>query len=219
MSFEDLGIRFRDEELLRLALTHRSVSSEDPSRADNERLEFLGDAVLQLVVTDRLYADFPELPEGQMAKVRAAIVSGATLAEVARSIDLGSYVELSPAEERSGGRSKVSILADAMEALIGAVYLDADFEAADRLIRRLWAGRIEEKAANPGVKDFKTRLQEVLAAAGKRPVYQVTGTGPDHQRSFEAVVGVDGGELGRGEGKSKKAAEQAAAEEALRALR
>jgi ribonuclease-3 len=219
MSFEDLGIRFRDEELLRLALTHRSVSSEDPSRADNERLEFLGDAVLQLVVTDRLYADFPELPEGQMAKVRAAIVSGATLAEVARSIDLGSYVELSPAEERSGGRSKVSILADAMEALIGAVYLDAGFEAADRLIRRLWAGRIEEKAANPGVKDFKTRLQEVLAAAGKRPVYQVTGTGPDHQRSFEAVVGVDGGELGRGEGKSKKAAEQAAAEEALRALR
>jgi ribonuclease-3 len=151
--------------------------------------------------------------------VRAAIVSGATLAEVARSIDLGSYVELSPAEERSGGRSKVSILADAMEALIGAVYLDAGFEAADRLIRRLWAGRIEEKAANPGVKDFKTRLQEVLAAAGKRPVYQVTGTGPDHQRSFEAVVGVDGGELGRGEGKSKKAAEQAAAEEALRALR
>ena len=219
MSFEDLGIRFRDEELLRLALTHRSVSSEDPSRADNERLEFLGDAVLQLVVTDRLYADFPELPEGQMAKVRAAIVSGATLAEVARSIDLGSYVELSPAEERSGGRSKVSILADAMEALIGAVYLDAGFEAADRLIRRLWAGRIEEKAANPGVKDFKTRLQEVLAAAGKRPVYQVTGTGPDHQRSFEAVVGVDGGELGRGEGKSKKAAEQAAAEEALRGLR
>ena len=219
MSFEDLGIRFRDEDLLRLALTHRSVSSEDPSRADNERLEFLGDAVLQLVVTDRLYADFPELPEGQMAKVRAAIVSGATLAEVARSIDLGSYVELSPAEERSGGRSKVSILADAMEALIGAVYLDAGFEAADRLIRRLWAGRIEEKAANPGVKDFKTRLQEVLAAAGKRPVYQVTGTGPDHQRSFEAVVGVDGDELGRGEGKSKKAAEQAAAEEALRALR
>lgn len=213
-----LGHTFGDRALLDLALTHRSVSSELADRLDNERLEFLGDAVLQLVVTDRLYADFPDMAEGKMAKVRAAVVSGATLAEVARSIDLGSHLDLSPAEERSGGRSKSSILADALEALIGAVYLDGGFAAAEALVNRLWEGRIEEKAANPGVRDFKTRLQEVLAATGRRPHYDVTGSGPDHRREFSAVVTVDGEVVGSGEGQSKKAAEQAAAERALRSL-
>lgn len=209
---------FSDSGLLALALTHRSASAEEPGRADNERLEFLGDAVLQLVVTDRLYTDFPDMPEGQMAKVRAAVVSGSTLAEVARSIDLGAHIELSPAEERSGGRSKSSILADALEALIGAVYLDAGYQAAERVVLELWGGRIAEKAANPGIRDYKTRLQEVLAASGRRPEYRVSGTGPDHDREFAAVVIVDGSELGEGMGRSKKAAEQAAAEEAIRSL-
>jgi ribonuclease-3 len=213
-----LGFTFGDPSLLDLALTHRSVSAENFDRSDNERMEFLGDAVLQLVVTDRLYADYPELPEGQMAKVRAAVVSGSTLSEAAREIDLGSYIELSPSEERSGGRAKDSILADALEAVIGAVYLDSGFEPAEKLVLGLLGSRIEEKALNPGVKDYKTRLQEVLATAGRRPQYEVTGAGPDHQRMFSAAISVDGEVLGVGEGNSKKAAEQAAAERALKAL-
>lgn len=213
-----LGLSFRDPNLLDLALTHRSVSAENLDRSDNERLEFLGDAVLQLAVTDRLYADYPDLPEGQMAKVRAAVVSGSSLAEAARAMDLGSYVELSASEERSGGRTKDSILADALEAVIGALYLDSGFPAAERLVLALLGPRIEEKALNPGLKDYKTRLQEVLAAAGKRPNYAVTGTGPDHQRTFSAMISVDGEVLGVGEGNSKKAAEQVAAERALKQL-
>ena len=215
---EVLGLSFRDPTLLELALTHRSVSAENLDRSDNERMEFLGDAVLQLVVTDRLYADYPDLPEGQMAKVRAAVVSGSSLAEAARAMDLGSYVELSASEERSGGRTKDSILADALEAVIGAVYLDSGFPAARKVVLRLLGTRIEEKALNPGLKDYKTRLQEVLAAAGKKPSYEVTGTGPDHQRTFSATISVDGEVLGVGEGNSKKAAEQVAAQRALKHL-
>jgi ribonuclease III len=213
-----LGLSFRDPALLDLALTHRSVSAENPDRFDNERMEFLGDAVLQLAVTDRLYADYPGLPEGQMAKVRAAVVSGSSLAEAARAMNLGSYVELSASEERSGGRSKDSILADALEAVIGAVYLDSGYPAAEKLVLSVLGPRIEEKALNPGLKDYKTRLQEVLAAAGKRPDYSVTGTGPDHQRTFSATISVDGEILGVGEGNSKKAAEQVAAQRALKHL-
>jgi ribonuclease-3 len=213
-----LGHTFADRDLLLLALTHRSVSADDPGRADNERLEFLGDAVLQLVITERLYQDYPQLPEGQMAKIRAALVSRPTLAEIARTIDLGAYLELSPSEERSGGRGKDSILANAMEAVIGAVYLDAGLEVAGRMILDLWGGRIEDRARQPGIKDYKTRLQEVLAQAGKRPAYEVTGSGPDHDRWFVAEVVIDGEVMGRGEGRSKKEAEQGAAEEALRRL-
>ncbi|MGF1617196.1 MAG: ribonuclease III [Acidimicrobiia bacterium] len=215
---EILGLSFRDPTLLDLALTHRSVSAENLDRSDNERMEFLGDAVLQLAVTDRLYADYPNLPEGQMAKVRAAVVSGSSLAEAARAMGLGSYLELSASEERSGGRSKDSILADALEAVIGAVFLDSGYPAAEKLVLSLLGSRIEEKALNPGLKDYKTRLQEVLAAAGKRPTYTVTGTGPDHQRTFSAMISVEGEVLGAGEGNSKKAAEQVAAQRALKHL-
>ncbi len=215
----DLGHRFSDPSLLALALTHRSVSSEDSSRSDNERLEFLGDAVLQLAVTDRLYSDFPDLPEGQMAKVRAAVVSGETLAEVARALDLGRYLEVSPSEERSGGRNKDSMLADALEAVIGAIYLDSGFESAESFVHRCLGSRITEKAANPGSRDYKTRLQEALAAQGERPSYEVLGKGPDHDRSFTAQVTVEGRLLGEGQGRSKKAAEQAAAEQALALLK
>lgn len=215
---EVLGLSFQNPTLLDLALTHRSVSAENLDRSDNERMEFLGDAVLQMAVTSRLYADYPDLPEGQMAKVRAAVVSGSSLAEAARAMDLGSYVELSASEERSGGRTKDSILADALEAVIGAVYLDSGYPAAEKLVLRLLGPRIEEKALNPGLKDYKTRLQEVLAAAGKQPSYAVTGSGPDHQRTFSAMISVDGEVLGVGEGNSKKAAEQVAAERALKHL-
>lgn len=219
MSFEDgLGYTFAEPNLLRLALTHRSVSSDDPSRNDNERLEFLGDAVLQLVVTDLLYESYPHLAEGQMAKVRAAVVSRGTLSEIAHTLDLGEHIELSPSEEATGGREKASILADGVEAVIGAIYLDGGLDPARAMILRFWADQVTERAKRPGVKDYKTRLQELVAREGKRPVYRVKGAGPDHARRFVAVVSVNGTDYGSGEGHSKKQAEQAAAEVALDVL-
>lgn len=219
MSLEaKLGHRFTRPELLSQALTHRSMTSDDPVRADNERLEFLGDAVLQLVITHLLHDDYPELAEGEMAKVRAAVVSRPALVEIARSLELGAHIELAPGEERTGGREKDSILADAIEAVIGAVYLDGGLQAARSLVLRLWSYRVAERALRPGVRDYKTRLQELLARDGRRPVYEVEGSGPDHQRQFRAVVLIEGRPVGRGVGRSKKEAEQAAAEQALTSL-
>lgn len=215
---ESVGHRFSAPELLRLALTHRSVSADNPARNDNERLEFLGDAVLQLVITDLLFERYPQLAEGQMAKVRAAVVSKPTLAALARSLDVGSHLELAPAEERTGGRKKDSILADALEAIIGAVYLDAGIDTVREVVLGLWSERVAERAKRPGVKDYKTRLQEVLARRGIRPVYETVGSGPDHDRRFAATVSVDGEVVGQGTGRSKKQAEQVAAGEALEVL-
>ena len=214
-----LAYNFDDPELLALALIHRSVSSEENSHLDNERLEFLGDAVLQLAVTDYLYAQFPRLAEGKLAKVRAGVVSRPTLADVARSIDLGAHIKLTAAEDRTGGREKDSIMADALEAVIGAVYLDAGLEAATGLVLRLWGDRIDDRAKRPGLKDYKTRLQEVLAKNGRRPEYLTEGSGPDHEPSFVARVEVEAVLLGMGSGRSKKEAEQAAAQQALETLR
>jgi ribonuclease-3 len=220
MSLEgEIGYAFQSPALLELALTHRSVSSDNANRANNERLEFLGDAVLQLVVTDYLYANYPDLAEGKLAKVRAAVVSRPALADVARSMSLGHHVELTVAEERTGGRDKDSILADTVEALIGAVYLDGGLDAAGRVVLRLWGNRVDERARQPGLKDYKTRLQEVLAKDGRLPVYVTDGSGPDHARTFVARVSVDGAYLGEGSGRSKREAEQGAAEKAIEALR
>ena len=219
MSLEgSLGYTFTRPSLLRLALTHRSVSSDDPGRKDNERLEFLGDAVLQLVVTDLLYESYPQLAEGQMAKVRAAVVSRTTLAEVARVLDMGDHVELASSEAATGGREKESILADTVEAVIGAIYLDGGFDLSRKVVLGLWSDRVAERAKEPGVKDYKTRLQELTARDGARPEYDVDGTGPDHDRRFSAVVTVSGTKRGFGEGRSKKEAEQAAARQALESL-
>lgn len=213
-----VGYKFDQPSLLELALTHRSVSSENPARKDNERLEFLGDAVLQLVVTDLLYEKYPHLAEGQMAKVRAAVVSRSSLAEIAGVLAVGAHIELSPSEEATGGRGKDSILADAVEALIGAIYLDGGIGPVREMIISLWADLVAERAKQPGVKDYKTRLQELTARQGLRPQYTVEGTGPDHDRRFAAQVAVDGVDYGSGEGRSKKQAEQEAARVALETL-
>lgn len=212
---EGLGYRFTDGSHLDGALIHRSHTAEHPDRPDNERLEFLGDAVLQLVVTDFLYENYPDLREGQMAKVRAACVNRDELAVVARRIGLGDHIRLGVGEMQSGGHDKDSILADTMEAVIAAVYLDGGLEEAQRMILGLWSDLIIGKAADPGRRDFKTRLQERLAADGKRPTYVVSGSGPDHARVFTAIVELDGRRLGEGAGRSKKEAEQAAARAAL----
>lgn len=215
---EELGYTFTNRSLLGLALTHRSVSADDPSKKDNERLEFLGDAVLQLAVTAYIYDAFPDLHEGNLAKIRAGLVSRPILADVARSIGLAQHIELTSAEERTGGREKDSIMADALEAVIGAVFVDSGLVPATDVVLRLWGSRIDERARRPGLKDYKTRLQEVLAKDGRLPVYESEGTGPDHEQTFTASVGVDGVVLGTGSGRSKKEAEQGAAEEALSIL-
>ncbi|HSG78156.1 MAG TPA: ribonuclease III [Acidimicrobiia bacterium] len=212
-----LGHRFTDPLLLHRALVHRSYSAEVEGEEPNERLEFLGDAVLGLIVADALY-DGWNLPEGQMAKVRAAVVNETSLAAVATAIGLGSELLLGRGEEATGGRTKPSILADAMEAVLGAVYLDAGLDAALRVVLEHWGDLITERAAAPGRRDYKTRLQEILATRGLVPSYEVEGSGPDHARLFEATVRADGDVIGRGSGTSKKRAEQEAAEEALAAL-
>ena len=211
----NLGTRFENPEHLRAALVHRSYVAEHHNADHNERMEFLGDAVLQMVVTEYLFEHHPELAEGEMAKVRAGLVNGIELAEVAREIELGEHLVLSRGELASGGQDKESILADAMEAVIAAIFLDQGFEGARRFILERWAGRIEARVAAPGKRDYKTRLQEVLAQVGNRPRYRVTEAGPDHDKTFTAAVEVDGVIVGGGTGRSKKEAEQYAAADAL----
>jgi ribonuclease-3 len=207
-----LGWEVGDNELFERALSHRSWCAETPGTSSNERLEFLGDAVLGLVVTDHLFRTYPTLPEGELAKVRASVVNSAALAEVAASLDIGDALLLGKGEGQSGGREKPSILGDAMEAVIGAVYMDRGWQAAEDLVMRLLGDRIEEAAAGPGGQDYKTRLQELCARRfDALPDYEVKDEGPDHAKRFDAVVRVAGIKRGTGHGRSKKQAEQGAA--------
>ncbi|MFF8954464.1 ribonuclease III [Streptomyces sp. NPDC014894] len=214
-----LGYHLESALLVR-ALTHRSYAYENGGLPTNERLEFLGDSVLGLVVTDTLYRTHPDLPEGQLAKLRAAVVNSRALAEVGRGLELGLFIRLGRGEEGTGGRDKASILADTLEAVIGAVYLDQGLEAASELVHRLFDPLIE-KSSNLGAGlDWKTSLQELTAAEGLGvPEYVVTETGPDHEKTFTAAARVGGVSYGTGTGRSKKEAEQQAAESAWREIR
>lgn len=201
-------------------MAHRSWCAETAGEDSNERLEFLGDAVLQLVVTDHIFRTYDRLPEGELAKVRASVVSSAALAEVAAALDVGDALLLGKGEDQSGGREKPSILADAMEAVIGAVYLDAGWKATEELVMRLLGEHIGAAAAGPGGHDYKTRLQELAARQfDQMPRYEVRDEGPDHAKRFYASVVLQGTHRGRGEGRSKKQAEQAAARMAWEWLR
>ena len=202
-------------EMLERALTHRSFAYENGGLPTNERLEFLGDSVLGLIVTDTLFREFPDLPEGQLAKLRAAVVNMRALAGVARGLRLGDYVYLGKGEEGTGGRDKSSILADTLEAVIGAVYLDRGLPEADALVHRLFDPVIARSARLGAGLDWKTSLQELTAAEILGvPEYLVEESGPDHQKSFRASVRIGGRTFGSGEGRSKKEAEQQAAETA-----
>jgi ribonuclease III len=215
-----LGWVFRDESLLELALTHRSYSAENGLEDSNERLEFLGDSVLGFVVTTFVYHEYPRLPEGELAKLRAVVVSSETLARLAKAIDLGVALRLGKGEDASGGRAKQSILADAMEAVIAAVYLDGGLEAAREVVLGAFESTIREQAIGPGGGDYKTRLQELAAqVVDQLPRYQIRHEGPDHSKRFFASVQLRGRTYGTGEGRSKKAAEQSAAREAWQRLR
>ena len=214
-----LGVRFRDLELREASLTHRSFAFERGRDVTNERLEFLGDAVLGLVVTDLAFDRFPDLSEGQLAKLRAAIVNMQSLAEVARDLDLGSVLLLGRGEELSGGRDKASILADGLEAVLGAVYVDLGLDTARDLIERLFWPRMEAYARGEGARDYKTILQELASQALRSmPEYRLEERGPDHEKEFTAVVYLAGTAWGTGRGRSKKEAEQRAAREAFEKL-
>jgi ribonuclease-3 len=210
-----LGVSFRDDALRQVALTHRSYAFERGTEVTNERLEFLGDSVLGVVVTDMAYRAYPHLPEGSLAKLRAAIVNMTALADVARELGLGELVLLGKGEELSGGRDKPSILADALEAVFGAVYLDRGLEVASELIGRLFRPRMEAYVRGEGDRDYKTILQEVSSQELRSmPEYRLEERGPDHQKEFTATVFLGGEPLGTGTGRSKKEAEQQAAREA-----
>ena len=217
-----LGYTFRDEGLLRLALTHPSVAHEQGGNIQhNQRLEFLGDAVLQLVLTTELYQKFPEVDEGPLTKARAQMVNRRTLASQGRRLGLGEHLILSRGEESSGGRERPSALADAFEALLGAIFLDAGFATARDFVLRQFREEFGELEVIPNLENPKGELQELLQASSpEAPQYQLQSvTGPDHDRLFQSSVFHQGDELGRGTGKSKKEAESRAAMAALQALR
>ena len=211
---DSLGHEFSNRELLRRALLHRSYAAEAELAESYERLEFLGDAVLQLAVTQYLFEAYRDMAEGEMAKVRAAVVNEPTLAAVARRLRLGPLVMLGRGESLTGGADKDSILSDVAESVLGALYLEAGFERAKEIILRHWAPLVDARAAAPGRADYKTRLQEDLARDGLRPKYVVDGEGPEHSKVFTASVYAGDRLLGTGTGSSKKRAEQAAAEAA-----
>jgi len=212
-----LGYHFKDRALLERALRHASWCNEQQGERgeDNERLEFLGDAVLDLVVGHRLMIRYPQLREGELSVTRAQVVSETGLSDVAGQLGIGQWLMLGKGEEKSGGRTKPSILADAFEAIVAAVYLDSGFEAADAMVHRLLAQRIETVEFK-GFYDFKTRLQETAQARMKAtPTYQVVQElGPDHDKRFVVAVQINNDEWARAVGKSKKEAEQMAAAEA-----
>jgi ribonuclease-3 len=211
-----LGYRFKRLDLLALALTHRSYANEQGVPEHYERLEFLGDSVLGLVTAEWLYNEHPELPEGELSKLKAQLVSRDTLADHALELELGAELKIGVGEERSGGRSKSSLLADSMEAVFGALFLDGGIEAARSVIQPMLVSTFDERPQLADA-DAKTQLQEVAQALGwDLPEYRLTGSsGPDHSKTFLVECWLDGKLSGQGEGTSKKVAEQRAAADAL----
>jgi ribonuclease III len=220
-----LGYEFKNPQLLELACIHKSYGNEHRSRErvdvrDNERLEFLGDAVLDLTISQLLLERFPDCSEGDLSKLRAGLVNEKSLARVARALNLGDFLWLGKGESHTGGREKDSIIASAFEAVVAAVYLDGGFTEADRWVRGLFASRIESRLEHHGLQDYKTRLQEVVQARFRSaPRYEVVqSSGPDHAKTFEIRLVINGQVAATASGRSKKEAEQSAARVALEAL-
>ena len=213
---QKINFKVKDVQTLRTALTHRSFTSENEGAPNNERLEFLGDAILDLVVSDILFKTFPEMPEGEMAKARSAVVNEDTLAEIGAELELGKYMFFGKGEAKSGGSNKPSILADCIEAIIAAMYLDAGFDFVCVFVQKHWESRALISADKPGDADYKTRFQEVVVKKyGFKPRYILEGSGPEHTRIFTAQVFIGEEKFGEGVGRSKKIAEQDAAHAGL----
>ncbi len=216
---EALGVEI-EPSLLQLAFTHRSYAYEADSKETNERLEFLGDSVLGLIVTEELYKRYPDFDESRLSPLRSGVVNMRALADIARTLELGQYIRLGKGEEVTNGRDKNSLLADALEALIGAIYLQCGFEKCTEIVRRLIATTMDSAVARGAGLDGKTALQELAASLGKgAPEYVVTEEGPDHDKNFTATAMVSGEALAIGTGKSKREAEQIAARIAYESLK
>ena len=217
---EKLGYTFQNRALLENALTHSSYANENKHTGaqSNERLEFLGDSVLGMVTADYLYRVHPDLPEGDLTRTRAALVCEGSLVEVAQQLELGTYLKLGKGEDAGGGRERPSIVADAVEAVLAAVYLDGGIGSARKIIQRFILDREEEKS---GSRDYKTALQELVQReSGQVLAYRLVGsTGPDHAKRFQVEVELNGAPVGAGEGRSKKEAEQVAAKAAIAKLK
>lgn len=217
-----INYRFQNEKLLYTALIHTSFANENgiPHYKNNQRLEFLGDAVLDLIVSEELFKEFPRYPEGDLTKIRAMVVCEAKLAEKARMINLGDHLFLGKGEEATGGRSRSSVLADAFEALIGAIYLDGGYESVKKFIKNYLMDDAFKIGAEKDFKDYKTALQELVQNNFKKNIEYIIykEEGPDHRKIFYVSVILNNRELGRGKGRSKKEAEQMAAREALKRL-
>ena len=220
---KSLGISFQQESLLEQAFVHSSYINENPdfAQSSNERLEFLGDAILDFIMTEELYEEFPELPEGKLTEIRASLVRRDTLAELASSLKLGDWLLFGQGEEANGGRTKVSTLANAMEALVGALYLDQGLPKAKAFVLRQFKPELEKIKAGKTTPNYKALVQELVQGQNRpTPVYRlVEATGPDHSKQFTAEILVEGEAMGRGTGRSKKAAESQAARAAWEKLR
>jgi len=219
---QNLSLRLKDQSILQQALVHSSYVNENPGLASgsNERLEFLGDAILGLIISKQLYQDFPSLAEGELTRLRAVLVRRDTLAQIARTIALGDYLFIGKGEEASGGRLKPANLAGALEAVIGAVFLDQGLAAAKKLVLKLFRDELQKIASQGAEVDYKSKLQELVQAKRQiAPTYHVIEEmGPDHAKEFTVEVRIGGTVLGRGSGKSKKLAETEAARSALQRL-
>jgi ribonuclease III len=210
-----IGYRFVEVSRAEEALTHASYAAEHAGATSYERLEFLGDAVVELVTTQMIYEALPDEPEGSMTKVRASVVDESTLASIAREWGVSEIIRLGIGEERSGGRYRDSILSDVCESLIAAVFLDGGFAAAERVVRSTWGSVLAERIAQPDVSDARSRLQELLAVTGRVVEFRYDRSGPDHAAVYTAAAVVDDRTVGEGTGGSKKAAAIAAATNAL----
>ena len=212
---EAVGHRFADQSVLVTALTHSSYASEHPAADSYERLEFLGDAVLELVTTQMIFEAVPDAGEGPMTKMRASMVDEPTLVEVARSWGLASGLRLGVGEDRSGGRQRSSILSDIVESVIAAVYLDGGFDVVQDIVLRAWTPILSDRLERSDIRDARSALQEALAKSGRVLTFEFVQSGPDHAVEFAATALVDGEAVGRGVGRSKKVAAIEAASDAL----
>ena len=210
-----IGYSFKDKKLLKIALTHKSYLDENPDLTSNQRYEFFGDTILDFDLTEYLFKNFPDLDEGSLTKIRSSAVNQTNLVKLGKEITIGSFMFLSKAENSTGGRNKSSIIEDAVEALIAALYFDGGLTAVNGFVSKYIYPSIKELSENPGQKDYKTRLQEYYAKVGKKVNYMDSSTGPDHDKKFQTQVFLDKEIIGIGEGKSKKSSQQEAAKQAL----
>ena len=212
---KDIGYSFKDIEHLKTALTHKSFIDEEPTSPTNQRYEFIGDTILDFDLSLFLFDNYPNLDEGSLTKIRSGAVDQNALVNLAKEIDIGKYLFMSKPEESTGGRDKSSILEDAVEALIAAIYFDGGLEEVNKFISKFIYPLIDKLSKNPGQKDYKTRLQEYYAKKGQKVTYTAKSEGPDHNKQFNAQVILENKIIGKGIGKSKKNAEQMAAKDAF----